>query len=62
MIYADTSFFVALNVPRVKQFKAALDFYEVRQDKVWFWSPWHRVEVFNTIRQMTRMTTCALGC
>jgi predicted nucleic acid-binding protein len=54
MIYADTSFFVALNVPRARQFKAALAFYEKRQDQVWYWSPWHRVEVFNTIRQMTR--------
>ena len=34
--------------------KAALDFYEHRQDEKWLWSPWHRIEVFNTIRQLTR--------
>src|SRR5258706_473154 len=31
-----------------------LDFYEARQDQVWLWSPWHRLEVFNSIRQLVR--------
>jgi predicted nucleic acid-binding protein len=52
--YADTSFLVALRAPHDTFHRAALDFYELRQDEVWIWSPWHRVEVFNTIRQLTR--------
>jgi predicted nucleic acid-binding protein len=54
MIYADSSFLVALKVRRDTFHKAALDCYEPRQDEIWLWSPWHRIEVFNTIRQRTR--------
>ena len=25
-----------------------------KQDQIWLWSPWHRVEVFNSVRQFTR--------
>ena len=32
----------------------SLRFYEARQDEIWLWSPWHRIEVFNTVRQLTR--------
>src|SRR5207249_5034451 len=32
----------------------AVEFYESRQDEIWLWCPWQRVEVFNTIRQLTR--------
>jgi predicted nucleic acid-binding protein len=31
-----------------------MDFYERRQENTWLWSPWQRVEVFNTIRQLAR--------
>jgi predicted nucleic acid-binding protein len=54
MIYADSSFFVALKVRRDTFHKEALEFFEPQQDETWLWSPWHRVEVFNTIRQLTR--------
>jgi hypothetical protein len=54
MIYADTTFLVAYRVPLERFYRAAQDFYESHQDEVWLWSPWHRVEVFNTIRQLTR--------
>jgi predicted nucleic acid-binding protein len=54
MIYADTSFFVAAKVRRDTNHKAALDYYEVHQDLDWLWSPWHRVEVFNSIRQLVK--------
>jgi predicted nucleic acid-binding protein len=54
MIYADSSFLVAARVRRDTFFKLALDFYEAAQDEVWLWSPWHRVEVFNSIRQLVR--------
>jgi predicted nucleic acid-binding protein len=54
MIYPDTSFMVALRIRRDTFHEAALDFYEPRQSEVWLWSPWHRVEVFNAVRQLTR--------
>jgi predicted nucleic acid-binding protein len=54
MIYADSSFLVARRVMRDKHHKKAIVYYEARQHEVWLWSPWHRVEVFNTIRQLTR--------
>src|SRR5438094_987606 len=54
MIYPDSSFLVARRVIRDKQHEAAVEFYEAEQEESWLWSPWHRVEVFNTIRQLTR--------
>jgi predicted nucleic acid-binding protein len=54
MIYANSSFLVAFKVRHDTYHQIALKFYEARQDEVWLWSPWHRVEVFNTIRQLTR--------
>ena len=54
MIYADTTFLVAYRVPLERFYRPAQDFYETHQDEVWLWSPWHRLEVFNTIRQLTR--------
>ena len=52
MIYPDTSFLLAARVPLDHFHRPALDFYEAQQDQVWLWSPWHRVEVFNSIRQL----------
>jgi len=54
MIYADTSFLLAARVRRDAFHKPALDYYDANQDEVWLWSPWHRVEVFNSIRQLVR--------
>ena len=54
MIYADSSFLVALKVRRDTFHEEAMSFYELRQEDTWLWSPWQRVEVFNTIRQLTR--------
>jgi len=54
MIYADTSFLVAARVRRDNFHRAALDYYEAQQDEVWLWSPWHRIEVYNSIRQLVR--------
>jgi predicted nucleic acid-binding protein len=54
VIYADTSFFLATLLPRDTFNRVALPYYESRQDDVWLWSPWHRVEVFNSLRQLTR--------
>ena len=54
MIYADSSFLIAVRVRRDTFHTVAVDFYEPAQDEVWLWSPWHRVEVFNSIRQLVR--------
>ena len=54
MIYSDSSFLVALKVRRDTFHEEAILFYERRQADTWLWSPWQRVEVFNTIRQLTR--------
>ena len=63
MIYADASFFVALKTQRDTFHLQATPFYEKLQDEVWLWSPWHRIEVFNCIRQLVRhpeMSRCLL--
>src|SRR5256885_438727 len=54
MIYADSGFLVAFRVPEDTFHREAQEFYEAEQDRVWLWSPWHRIEVFNTIRQLAR--------
>lgn len=54
MIYADSSFLVALKVRRDNFHTQALAFYARRQEEIWLWTPWQRVEVFNTVRQLTR--------
>ena len=53
-IYADSSFIIATRVLQDNFHRKALEFYEGREEEVWLWSPWHRIEVFNTIRQLTR--------
>lgn len=52
MIYPDTSFLVAARVRRDTFHQQALSYYEAEQDRGWLWTPWHRVEVFNSIRQL----------
>jgi predicted nucleic acid-binding protein len=54
MIYADSSFLVALKVRRDTFHEVAVDFFLREQERIWLWTPWQRVEVFNTIRQLTR--------
>jgi len=53
-LYADSSFIVASRVRHDTFHRVALRFYKGREADLWFWSPWHRVEVLNTIRQLTR--------
>jgi predicted nucleic acid-binding protein len=50
--YADTSFFVPLRWAAEARHRSAQTFFEDRQDEAWLWSPWHRLEVFNTLRQL----------
>ncbi|SPE56576.1 hypothetical protein SBV1_2450013 [Verrucomicrobia bacterium] len=53
-IYADTSFIVASRVRHDVFHRVALTWFERHENETWLWSPWHRVEVLNTIRQLTR--------
>ena len=53
-LYADSSFIVASRVRHDTFHRVALLFYKGHEADFWFWSPWHRVEVLNTIRQLTR--------
>lgn len=53
-IYADCSFLVAARFRADTFHREAVDFYEGREEDAWLWSPWHRVEVLNTLRQLTR--------
>jgi predicted nucleic acid-binding protein len=54
MLYPDTSFIVAARVPHDTFHREATEFYGSNQGEIWLWSPWHRVEVFNALRQLTR--------
>src|SRR5206468_451808 len=44
----------ASRVPHDTFYRAASSWFETHQDEIWLWSPWHRIEVFNTLRQLTR--------
>jgi predicted nucleic acid-binding protein len=50
MIYADTSFFTSLEIQDQNSGKA-LAFYEAHFGEDYIWTPLHRVEIFNTLRQ-----------
>ncbi len=54
MIYPDTTFLVAYNVSNQPFYAVSRDFFQRKQEEVWLWSPWHRVEVFNSVRQLVR--------
>jgi len=54
MIYADTSFLLAMRVTSDNFHETALRFYEANQESIWLWSSWHRVEIFNCLRQLVR--------
>jgi predicted nucleic acid-binding protein len=53
-IYADTSFWTALYVPFDVHHAPARRFFGEREGETLLRSPWHRVEVFNTVRQLAR--------
>lgn len=60
-LYADSSFVVAARVPHDVFHRQALAFYDGREEETWLWSPWHRIEVFNTIRQLSRQEGARRG-
>ena len=53
-IYPDTTFFVALRFYDDTHHERATDFFERHGDETLLWSPWHRVEVSNALRQFAR--------
>lgn len=53
-IYPDSSFYVALRYGEDTHHISATHYFEDHQDENLLWSPWHRVEVANTIRQLAR--------
>jgi predicted nucleic acid-binding protein len=60
-IYADTSFFVALRFADDVHHEAAIKFILEKEEDVFLWSPWHRLEVNNTFRQLCTGTDAALN-
>lgn len=45
---------MASRVPHDIFYRPATEFFVANHDEVVLWSPWHRVEVFNTIRQLAQ--------
>jgi predicted nucleic acid-binding protein len=53
-LYPDTTFYVALRFFNDTHHEAATEFYEDQGDETLLWSPWHRVEVSNALRQFAQ--------
>ena len=60
-IYADTSWWLAYKSRRDANHDAAITLFDLHSDARVIWTPWHRVEVFNTIRQVERSGAIAVG-
>lgn len=54
ILYADTSWWVAFKNSRDSHHQAAVSLWDAFHDITVIWTPWHRVEVFNAIRQAQR--------
>ena len=52
--YADTTWWVAYKNASDKQHGRAVRFFDGNADIVVLWTPWQRVEVFNSFRQLDR--------
>jgi predicted nucleic acid-binding protein len=52
--YADTSWWVAYKNASDSQHKSAVRVFDRNSDIVVLWTPWQRVEVFNSFRQLER--------
>ncbi len=50
-IYPDSTFYVALRFYDDTHHETATDYFEQHGDDLFLWSPWHRVEVTNALRQ-----------
>ena len=55
ILYADTSWWVAFKNSRDSQHESAASLWDISDEITVIWTPWHRVEVFNAIRQAERL-------
>jgi predicted nucleic acid-binding protein len=53
-IYPDSTFYVALRFFDDTHHEEATEYFEAHGDEGFLWSPWHRVEVSNALRQFAR--------
>ncbi len=60
-IYADTSWWLAYKCRRDLHHAAAVTLFDRKPDATVLWTPWHRVEVFNTFRQAEKSGLLAKG-
>lgn len=54
IVFADSSWWVPFKCRRDLRHARAVGLFDQLADCDLLWTPWHRVEVFNTIRQITR--------
>lgn len=59
--YADTSWWLSYKCANDTNHQHALDAFEQVPDAEFIWTPWHRVEVFNSLRQAERAGLIAPG-
>lgn len=57
--YADTSWWVAFKNTRDPHHLKAISLWDINENAAVLWTPWHRVEVFNAIRQAERLSFLA---
>ena len=55
ILYADTSWWVAFKNTRDSLHESAISLWDFSEEITVIWTPWHRVEVFNAIRQAERL-------
>lgn len=55
IVYADTSWWVALKNSGDAFHESALEAFDLHKSQEVIWTPWHRFEVFNAIRQAERL-------
>lgn len=53
-VYADTSWWFAYKCRRDRHHLKAVRVFDRLEDSDFIWTPWHRVEVFNVLRQAER--------
>jgi len=59
-LYPDTSFFVALRFFDDIHHEKATEFFEAHSGDTLLWSPWHRVEISNALRQFAHGESAVL--
>lgn len=60
-LYADTSWWLAYKCRRDTHHQTAIKLFDLQPDAQVLWTPWQRVEVFNTFRQAERAGMVAHG-